>query len=395
MLNIGLLSFFDEDEGGKYTIASLRIAASLLDMDNVSVEIIPIPINICDEHLLSEIDKINNSDFEVIGMSAYVWTWEKIRKISLGLNRDKIKAVLVGGPEIQNSIRSDWYGDELFSYGEGEMFTREICKLLIEGANIQDIHQMQRIANAEKKDDIYIIEKDGELYNSIPIYTFDNLKKLKIEDFCTDYCFYETTRGCPYKCGYCGHKFRQIPVTFDKSILENEIRFFGEVGLKRIFIVDPILGGTPKRGKEILSMFNKYAPNTKITSFLRPEYLDDEYLELLSRSSIEELRFGIQTINESVPNWIRANNISKILKILPLLTSTGIPWRAELIVGLPGDDIYGLKRSIEFVIKEVHPTYLHAYHLSVLKETEMYSLLNNPGDKWIKIYEDTMRAKES
>lgn len=56
------------------------------------------------------------------------------------------------------------------------MFTREICKLLIEGANIQDIHQMQRIANAEKKDDIYIIEKDGELYNSIPIYTFDNLK---------------------------------------------------------------------------------------------------------------------------------------------------------------------------------------------------------------------------
>ena len=273
MLNIGLLSFFDEDEGGKYTIASLRIAASLLDMDNVSVEIIPIPINICDEHLLSEIDKINNSDFEVIGMSAYVWTWEKIRKISLGLNRDKIKAVLVGGPEIQNSIRSDWYGDELFSYGEGEMFTREICKLLIEGANIQDIHQMQRIANAEKKDDIYIIEKDGELYNSIPIYTFDNLKKLKIEDFCTDYCFYETTRGCPYKCGYCGHKFRQIPVTFDKSILENEIRFFGEVGLKRIFIVDPILGGTPKRGKEILSMFNKYAPNTKITSFLRPEYL--------------------------------------------------------------------------------------------------------------------------
>ena len=388
MLNIGLLSFFDEDEGGKYTIASLRIAASLLDMDNVSVEIIPIPINICDEHLLSEIDKINNSDFEVIGMSAYVWTWEKIRKISLGLNRDKIKAVLVGGPEIQNSIRSDWYGDELFSYGEGEMFTREICKLLIEGANIQDIHQMQRIANAEKKDDIYIIEKDGELYNSIPIYTFDNLKKLKIEDFCTDYCFYETTRGCPYKCGYCGHKFRQIPVTFDKSILENEIRFFGEVGLKRIFIVDPILGGTPKRGKEILSMFNKYAPNTKITSFLRPEYLDDEYLELLSRSSIEELRFGIQTINESVPNWIRANNISKILKILPLLTSTGIPWRAELIVGLPGDDIYGLKRSIEFVIKEVHPTYLHAYHLSVLKETEMYSLLNNPGDKWIKIYEE-------
>ena len=254
---------------------------------------------------------------------------------------------------------------------------------------------MQKIANAEKKDDIYIIEKDGELYNSIPIYTFDNLKKLKIEDFCTDYCFYETTRGCPYKCGYCGHKFRQIPVTFDKSILENEIRFFGEVGLKRIFIVDPILGGTPKRGKEILSMFNKYAPNTKITSFLRPEYLDDEYLELLSRSSIEELRFGIQTINESVPNWIRANNISKILKILPLLTSTGIPWRAELIVGLPGDDIYGLKRSIEFVIKEVHPTYLHAYHLSVLKETEMYSLLNNPGDKWIKIYEDTMRAKES
>lgn len=165
----------------------------------------------------------------------------------------------------------------------------------------------------------------------------------------------------------------------------------------KIIIYDryPILGGTPKRGKEILSMFNKYAPNTKITSFLRPEYLDDEYLELLSRSSIEELRFGIQTINESVPNWIRANNISKILKILPLLTSTGIPWRAELIVGLPGDDIYGLKRSIEFVIKEVHPTYLHAYHLSVLKETEMYSLLNNPGDKWIKIYEDTMRAKES
>lgn len=394
-IKICFLSFYDEDDAGKYTIASMRLAGYLQNEDYLDISIKTVKNNLTEREIIEVAEQIRNEEIDIIGMSAYVWTWNNIKKISHSIRRDKEICVLVGGPEVQNRDTFDWVGDEIFSYGEGEAFVKEVCELIYKGMTIDEIKQNETIANAKKMGNIFSIDMRGDILQNGPVYTKEGLKRLHINDFSNENGYYETSRGCPYKCGYCGHKFRACVSVFEEEILKKEIAFFGEIGMKRLFVVDPILGGLPENGKKILRLFQRYAPNVKITSFLRPEYLDEEYLEILSKSNIEELRFGIQTINSNVPQWVRANSIKKILDVLPKLTMTGIPWRAELIVGLPGDDINGLKESIKFVLKEVRPTYLHAYHLSVLKETEMYRLLDAKEKQWIKVDQGTLRATES
>ena len=204
--------------------------------------------------------------------------------------------------------------------------------------------------------------------------------------------WYETSRGCPYRCGYCGHISRENMVLFDLKFIEEEIKNIGRYHIERIFIVDPILGGTPENGKDVLRLMRKYAPNTSIIAYLRPEYLDEEYIEILNMSNIEEIRIGLQSLTESVPQWIRFNNMKKVYGMLPQLSKNGVPWRAELIVGLPGDTVAGFEMSMKKVIDTIQPTYLYAYHLSVLKETPMWALVDSDGREWIKLSENDVSA---
>lgn len=393
MIKVRLLSIYNRGDS-KYTIASLRLASYSCDLDNVEMKIFTLPLDFEEDEMEDLLKHINEENIDLLALSAYVWTWDIIRNISLKIERKNNIRIIVGGPEVINRSTDNWVGDEIFVYGEGEKFFKQICQFAIQRKNIEEILKMTQIANGTKIGNHYIIAKEGKLNYSQCAYCEKTFSQLEIKDFSTEYAYYETTRGCPYKCGYCGHKFRNKVVSFDEDFLKKEISFFGDIGMKELFIIDPIIGGTKENGKKIFRLFQKLSPQTKIIAYLRPEYLDEEYIEILADSNISELRLGIQTINKNVPNWIRNNDINVIINVLPKLCHIGIPWRAELIVGLPGDNMDGLKRSLKFLIDEVKPTIIHAYHLTVLKETELYRLVHD-SVQWIRRDENNFRALES
>lgn len=128
--------------------------------------------------------------------------------------------------------------------------------------------------------------------------------------------------------------------------------------------------------KKSIEMFNRYSPQSKLTLYLRPEFIDREAIELYKKANIDEIRIGIQTTNKNVPLWIRANSLKHVNDELPKLSQNSINWRAELIIGLPGDDFKGLKESIDFV-ENLKPTSYYCYHLTLIKGVKLYSLVNS------------------
>lgn len=396
MLNVKLLSFYDEKEycNSKYALGSMRIGAYICDIKGLKLSIEPVNYGDSKRSIINCIEKINFEDIDVLGLSAYVWTWDMIKEISKLIDRKNNITIIVGGPEVLNREVDDWVGDEIFVYGEGENFIREVCLLRLNGMSNNDIIKLKTIDNSEKINGKHILDKNCSLKYNKPLLSYKTLRELNITDYPKDFSLFETTRGCPYKCGYCGHKTRSKIASFDSKHVEEEIKFIGHYGIKKVFIIDPILGGTPQNGKNILLNFLKYAPNTEITAYLRPEYIDDEYIEILNKSNIEELRIGVQSTNENIPKWIRSNDVNKIFNTLPKLAKHNIGWRAELIIGLPGDDMIGLKNSIKFVLEVAKPSYLHAYPLTVLQETKLWDLVDNYGKYWIKIDYDNFRALE-
>ncbi len=385
-IKIMLISFHDTEEKDdcKYSLASLRLAAYIQNNQDINITIFPFDIGNMDESKKSFIEKVNGDSYDLVGISAYIWTWEIAKQLSLNIKRKNNISILVGGPEVLNRKKNDWMGDEIFVYGEGEEFLNEICKMKLDLLSSQQILARKKIGNAVFNDDYYtVLSKEALVYKN-PAFTSDFFEKLHLDFRKSEYVYYETTRGCPYNCGYCGHKTRSKTASYDDLFIQREIQYIGKQKIKKVFIIDPILGGTPKRGKFILENFMKYSPETRIIAYLRPEYIDDEYLKILNCSNIEELRIGIQTLNKDVPQWIRSNSIYHIKNLLPQLNKMGIGWRAELIIGLPGDTMQGLQNSIKFMIDEIHPSYIYAYHLTVLKETRLYDLVNSK-DEWIKV----------
>ncbi|MFJ8031914.1 B12-binding domain-containing radical SAM protein [Streptomyces sp. NPDC096032] len=340
--------------------------------------------------------------FDVVGVPAYIWTLERTRQLTVELsNAPQAPLVVCGGPETRAMPYADWPEGTVFAMGQGEEPLTWLCEQRAEDAGFDGLRLANGLAQPlysarRERRDAYRHavpdRRDRRLPHGIELFGPEFEELLAGDPVETDFTWYETARGCIYDCSFCGHNTLPFFATFDTDFVRTEISNMRARGIRRIFLIDPILGGKAARGKEILRMFRDLAPEIALNAYMRPEFLDDEFVEVLVESNIEELLMGLQTTNPSVPKHVRGNHFGKIMKYVPHLTARGIPWRAELIVGLPGDDMAGLRESLRFTVEELRPWSVHSYHLTAIPETKLFELLDRTDDEiWIKA-DDKLRV---
>ena len=384
-LKICLINYYlrMKDYPTRYSLSILRLGEYLNSL-GIDVDILPIQLTSKD---LEEIVTLKIKDkYDIVGISNYVWSKDITPKLSKLIKKicGNIN-IIIGGPETKY-INLDEYEDEIFILGEGEQSLYNTIKYIERGKN-DDLFFINNPNIFDKKHpNAKLIESEIAYIN--PLFTkFKNIDK--------DFLYYETSRGCAYNCGYCGFRNREKVANFDLNFVLEEIKRIGALNFKEVFIIDANLGGTKERAKKILSYFNKYANNSLLTIYLRPEFIDDEMIDLLKISNLKDVRIGIQTTNENVPNWLRANSLYHIKHFLPKLSENGIIWKAELIIGLPGDTLEGLKKSIDFVENVLKPSEYCCYPLSVIKGTPLYELTKRKDDNlWVEA-DDLLRATAS
>lgn len=367
MIKIGLISFYSDfaKYPNKYSLGTLRIASKLFSLNNLTVKIITIN---CDDFNIDDY-KFSFNNLDIVGFGLYNWTIN----ISSELRNkyiDSTTEVILGGPSANYLDPKQWKGNETIIIGEGEHQIYDLIK------NKYHLKDKMVFSNKYKIEDITLFE--DSIINTNPLYDQKVISDIGLENI-HEFTWFETTRGCPYNCAFCGHKTRSNVACFPIEFTKKEIQNIGENKIKKVFIVDPVLGGSKKRGKEILKIFNKYSPISKLIIYLRTETLDSEYMNIISDSNISEIRIGIQTLNSNVPSYIRSNSLKAIFQYLPLLKEYMIAWRAELIIGLPGDNFDGFIKTLKTIIDEIHPTYLCAYRLTIIQGTKMYELLHKDG----------------
>lgn len=392
-MKVKLISFYNRfyEYPTKYSLGTLKLASYMGKDKNLDIGIVP--INSEEEITDETIQSLVKDSPAIVGIPNFMWTEQKAQKISEEIKKINPNIIrVIGGPSTANISFEDWQSDEIFVLGEGEEALLKICEKKLEDATFSAEHINQLPLNnvfSEKLDiiDRNVIYTETTIPKGIPLFS-EELEKMKENKEKEKFAWYETTRGCAYSCGYCGHKTRNNLGYIDFENVEQEIKNIKEQQLERLFIVDPIIGGNKENGKKVLKMCNKEIPDTKIIAYLRPEMLDDEYIDILSNCNLEEMRFGIQTLNPEVPGWVRSNSINKIQNELSKLYGEKINWRAELIVGLPGDNMKGLKNSVKTVINKFQPTVLAGYHLTAIKGTRLYNLVDGTDkERWIKVDE--------
>ncbi len=183
---------------------------------------------------------------------------------------------------------------------------------------------------------------------------------------------WETSRGCPFTCDYCydGRGTRGVRSVSPRR-LEAELDLFTRSGVEQIWVLDSTFNYPPERGKEILRLILRTAPQIHYHIEAKAEFLDRETVHFLSQLRCS-IQIGLQSARpEVLRNIHRAFDPEIFKRKIHLLQSEGIVFGFDLIYGLPGDDYNGFRASLETAL-ELSPNHIEIFPLAVLPGTALY-----------------------
>jgi radical SAM superfamily enzyme YgiQ (UPF0313 family) len=170
---------------------------------------------------------------------------------------------------------------------------------------------------------------------------------------------YESSRGCPYKCGFCYNVYFHKNVCRVKSLqkVRAELLKLKELGVNKMtFYDDTFLAGKKEMIHNICDLLKelefKWIANVRINLF------NQELLKKFKDSGCVYLFFGIESPDDEVLKFIRkGQNRRMIDEGIRIVSKGGIKTLYSLMIGLPNETEEQLNRTLDFAdeIRRIHP----------------------------------------
>jgi radical SAM superfamily enzyme YgiQ (UPF0313 family) len=335
--------------GLRYLMANLgdlqqRAAIAEFDINQRPIEIV--------EALLAREPRI-------VGFGVYIWNVTQTTEVVALLKRLRPGIrVILGGPEVsceteeQEIVR---LADHVIT-GEADLKFAEVCVALLDAG--------QRMPDAGKSDSA---DPSGIRYplSGIPkiipaeVPALDRLALpydlYTDEDLRHRVLYVEASRGCPFTCEFC------------LSSLDIPVRAFDLT--KFLAALDGLLARGARQFKFVDRTFNLHLPtSTAILQFfldrwrdglflhfeMIPDRLPDALRGIIAKFPPGALQFevGIQTFDDATSrNISRRQNVAKLEDNFRYLReNTGVHIHADLIAGLPGEDVESFGRGFDRLV---------------------------------------------
>lgn len=317
----------------------------------------------------------------VFGFSCYTWNVAEFLDLARLVRTALPDArIIAGGPHVQRP--EDFLRDEaidLIVLGEAEETFTELMD--------RPSAQWSSVAGCA-------FLRDGELQTTEP-----RGRKHDLDDFPSALDFialrdedgkplyeqasYETVRGCPYKCAFCewgtgavGTKMYQFSLDRVRSDLEKLVAG----GIRDIWLADSNFGALREdeaKSEMVVELRRRTGlPNSLATSWSK--YHNDRVQRIVRSLHREGLlshyHLALQTLTPQALELsnrknMKANDYEPIVKAM---AEEGIPIAAELIWGLPGDDLGEFEKNLDHLMS-VFPN-INIFGYTLLPGTEFYEL---------------------
>ena len=185
--------------------------------------------------------------------------------------------------------------------------------------------------------------------------------------------------GCPHQCVFCNQKTisgqktaalegakEQINRWLErvKPSVENEAAFYG----------GSFTGLDITLQKELLALTDELLARKVIGSVrlsTRPDYIDDERLELLRNHGVKLVELGVQSLDDKVLAAAeRGHTAEQVTNAVALLKKYDFKVGLQLMVGMPEQDFSSVKETVEKVLV-LKPDIARIYPLLVIKGTPL------------------------
>ena len=314
---------------------------------------------------LKDIRNIRNDDYLFVGISSL--TGSMIRQ---GINVARhVKSIcrtipiVWGGVHVslmpEQSLQNPYV--DIVVRGEGELTIQELADTLLNNGNLAGVKGISykvdgKVHTTPNRDFMVLDDIDVEL----PYELFD-MKKYHFGYFPV-----HTSRGCPYRCGFCYNiafnrrrwRYKKAGRVLDE--IEYLVRKFKceaiDFGWEDEFFINP------KRVREICKGILIRGFKIKWSSFCRFdnfEKIDDETLLIMEKSGCRHLNFGAESGSRRILDEVIQKDITieQIVKATERLRSSNITQGVSFISGFPTETAADLEKSFELIdrLKCINP----------------------------------------
>ena len=199
--------------------------------------------------------------------------------------------------------------------------------------------------------------------------------------------------GCPNTCVFCNQRSISGHLDFDISTVENEIEavlstvtetdeceiaFFGGsfTGIDRALMI------------ELLSLAQKYIDCGRVRSIrlsTRPDYIDEEILDILSSFSVKTIELGLQSMDDKVLVSTKRGHTSLCAEnACRMIKERGFDLIGQMMIGLPDStretELYTARKICELGADgaRVYPTVVfYQTELCSMMQSGVYKALSN------------------
>jgi radical SAM superfamily enzyme YgiQ (UPF0313 family) len=258
--------------------------------------------------------------------------------------------IIVGGPEVSHEHE----GQEIVRYadyvitGPGELSFAKLSRQILQGI---------------RPCDKFITGESGPLAElQLPYSEYSD------EDIRQRVLYVEAARGCPFKCEFCLSALDKTAKPFNQERL---LAALGELyvrGVRRFKFVDRTFNLDIASASNILAFFLERLDEHLFLHFeIIPDRLPEALKLLIARFPVGSLQFevGVQSLNPDVQRLIsrKQDNAMTEANLAWLRQQTQAHIHADLIVGLPGEDI----KSFSHGFDRLHALGAHEIQVGLLK----------------------------
>lgn len=321
-------------------------------------------VEVCDPQFFDGIPELRayliKGRFDIIGVTTYVTTVLEVKHLCSLLRETLPKSfIILGGPHFTfapEEMLKECPQADVGIVGEGEVAFHELlCEFGKDKPSLGSVKNLVFRDNGKVIRNPRRVPLCPEDFPVIPAYKLFPMEKYEVQP--TVYKRLPTfnimvSRGCPYQCTFCnafevmGRKPRYKPV---ELVMEEIDYLIGEYGIRGLMFHDSTFTINRNWVQRFCEALIRGNYNLTWMCLTRVDCVDGPLLTLMKRAGCFGLSYGVESANQKSLDLIKKNlTVKENETVIKMSLKMGLFVTATYLLGLPGENVRDVKRTIRF-----------------------------------------------
>ena len=268
------------------------------------------------------------------------------------IKKHNVKIVLGGA--LTGSLYKCWPGDpmvDILAIGYGEFLVPHLVDWMYNGYEQLTSPPQGKLLKNDHTIFLFSGSPLDRNLDNLPTPDWRVAEKYHNKSFTEIY--YESVRGCPYRCSFCNYPYLFDDNKFRVKSAEkmaDDWQYYSDHGVKSIICLDSLFTMPKKRLIKFCELLIEKNINIKWACYARADdLLEDDVVALMKKAGVNHLQIGLESGNQELLDAMNKQcTVDKNLIAIQMCRKHNITSLVSLIVGFPGETAETIRETYEF-----------------------------------------------